>query len=90
MTGLARLELWHRPSPPPSWPHRVHPPPHPHPRDFPEWSFDGSSTGQAEGKNSDCILRPVCVTSDPIRGGDNVLVMCEVSAWVCLSFWDGR
>lgn len=25
--------------------------------DFPEWSFDGSSTGQAEGRSSDCILR---------------------------------
>lgn len=24
--------------------------------DFPAWSFDGSSTGQAEGNNSDCIL----------------------------------
>lgn len=24
---------------------------------FPDWSFDGSSTGQAEGKSSDCILR---------------------------------
>jgi glutamine synthetase len=27
------------------------------PTDYPDWSFDGSSTGQAEGKNSDCILR---------------------------------
>ena len=27
------------------------------PADYPDWSFDGSSTGQAEGKNSDCILR---------------------------------
>lgn len=27
------------------------------PKDFPDWSFDGSSTGQAEGNNSDCILR---------------------------------
>ncbi|KAI7843486.1 hypothetical protein COHA_002962 [Chlorella ohadii] len=48
------------------------------PAEFPEWSFDGSSTGQAEGKNSDCILRPVYVCPDPIRGGDNVLVMCDV------------
>jgi hypothetical protein len=29
------------------------------PADYPDWSFDGSSTGQAEGKNSDCILRSV-------------------------------
>lgn len=48
------------------------------PKDFPEWSFDGSSTGQAEGRKSDCILRPVCVVPDPIRGGDDVLVMCDV------------
>ena len=27
------------------------------PKDFPDWSFDGSSTGQAEGNNSDCILK---------------------------------
>jgi len=27
------------------------------PGDFSDWSFDGSSTGQAEGNNSDCILR---------------------------------
>ncbi|KAL4854616.1 Glutamine synthetase [Chlorella vulgaris] len=46
--------------------------------DFPEWSFDGSSTGQAEGRSSDCILRPCYVVPDPIRGGDDVLVMCDV------------
>jgi len=48
------------------------------PADFSEWSFDGSSTGQAEGSFSDCILQPVTVIPDPIRGGDDVLVMCEV------------
>lgn len=46
--------------------------------DFSEWSFDGSSTGQAEGSFSDCILQPVTVIPDPIRGGDDVLIMCEV------------
>lgn len=50
------------------------------PKDYPDWSFDGSSTGQAEGNNSDCILNPVFVTPDPIRGGENTLVMCEVMA----------
>ena len=48
------------------------------PKDFPDWSFDGSSTGQAEGNNSDCILNPVAVYPDPVRGGQDVLVMCEV------------
>ena len=46
--------------------------------DLPIWGFDGSSTNQAPGDNSDCVLRPVAVYPDPIRGGDDVLVMCEV------------
>lgn len=37
-----------------------------------------SSTGQAEGGSSDCILNPVFSCPDPVRGGDNVLVLCEV------------
>lgn len=45
---------------------------------WPDWSFDGSSTEQAVGDNSDCVLRPVKVVSDPIRGDQNVLVLCEV------------
>ena len=45
---------------------------------LPQWSFDGSSTNQAEGANSDCVLNPVLVTPDPIRGGENILVLCEV------------
>eukprot|EP00798_Chlamydomonas_sp_ICE-L_P017206 gene17206-23527_t len=45
---------------------------------YPDWSFDGSSTNQAKGNNSDCILRPVQVYTDPIRGAPHVLVMCEV------------
>jgi glutamine synthetase len=46
--------------------------------DFPKWSFDGSSTGQAEGRFSDCILNPVFSCPDPIRGDNHVLVLCEV------------
>ncbi|ADP79805.1 glutamine synthetase GlnII [Pseudofrankia inefficax] len=42
------------------------------------WGFDGSSTNQAPGSNSDCVLRPVFVCPDPLRGGDNILVLCEV------------
>ncbi len=47
----------------------------------PIWGFDGSSTLQAEGNASDCVLRPVLTVADPIRGSDsqeNILVMCEV------------
>ena len=48
------------------------------PSDLPIWGFDGSSTNQAPGDNSDCVLRPVAVFPDPIRGGDDIPVMCEV------------
>ena len=53
-------------------------PENPSPEDFPEWSYDGSSTNQADGGNSDCIIKPVCVVNDPFRGHGNYLVMCEV------------
>lgn len=46
--------------------------------ELPLWGFDGSSTNQAEGRSSDCVLRPVYSCPDPIRGGDDVLVLCEV------------
>lgn len=42
------------------------------------WGFDGSSTNQAEGHASDRVLKPVATYPDPIRGGDDILVMCEV------------
>ena len=45
---------------------------------LPTWGFDGSSTNQAEGHASDRVLKPVFSCPDPIRGGDNVLVLCEV------------
>ena len=51
------------------------------PSDYPVWSFDGSSTLQAQsgkGKNTDCLLRPVFVAYDPFRKGTNKLVFCEV------------
>jgi glutamine synthetase len=43
----------------------------------PIWGFDGSSTNQAAGHNSDVVLRPVKIVPDPMRGGDNKLVLCE-------------
>lgn len=45
--------------------------------DLPNWGFDGSSTKQAEGKSSDCVLKPVAVYPDATRN-NGVLVMCEV------------
>jgi len=44
----------------------------------PIWGFDGSSTEQAPGSASDCVLRPVMVKPDPIRGDNDVLVLAEV------------
>jgi glutamine synthetase len=45
--------------------------------DLPLWGFDGSSTQQAEGKSSDCILKPVALYPDCTRI-NGFLVMCEV------------
>ena len=44
----------------------------------PIWGFDGSSTEQAVGHASDCVLKPVFSCPDPVRGGNNKLVLCEV------------
>jgi glutamine synthetase len=43
----------------------------------PMWSFDGSSTEQADGGSSDCLLKPVFVCPDPLRK-NAYLVMTEV------------
>lgn len=43
----------------------------------PMWSFDGSSTQQAEGGSSDCLLKPVAVYPDPVRK-NGWFVMTEV------------
>jgi glutamine synthetase len=42
------------------------------------WGFDGSSTNQATGDDSDCVLQPVFVCQDPLRAEGAKLVMCEV------------
>ncbi len=45
--------------------------------DLPLWGFDGSSTMQAEGKSSDCILKPVALYPDASRN-NAYIVMSEV------------
>ena len=48
---------------------------------FPEWNYDGSSTEQANGKNSEVIINPCALFVDPFRrrtrGFENFLVLCD-------------
>jgi len=45
--------------------------------ELPVWNFDGSSTNQSSGADSDVYIKPVRIYKDPFRGGNNILVMCE-------------
>ncbi len=45
--------------------------------DCPLWGFDGSSTMQASGSDSDCVLKPVGLYPDAGRE-NGFIVMCEV------------
>ncbi len=45
--------------------------------DCPVWGFDGSSTRQAEGKSSDCVLKPVALYPDATRS-NGFVVLSEV------------
>jgi glutamine synthetase len=48
---------------------------------LPSWNFDGSSTDQAPGDDSEVILKPQRIFNDPFRprsdGQENILVMCD-------------
>jgi len=44
----------------------------------PVWGFDGSSTNQAPGDNSDCVLKPVRIYENPLEKHSSYLVLCEV------------
>lgn len=48
---------------------------------LPKWNFDGSSTDQAPGDDSEVILKPCRIFKDPFRprsdGVSNILVMCD-------------
>ncbi|KAL6188697.1 hypothetical protein ACLB2K_040088 [Fragaria x ananassa] len=48
-----------------------------HPSELPKWNYDGSSTGQAPGDDSEVILYPQAIFKDPFRGGNNILVICD-------------
>ncbi len=40
------------------------------------WNYDGSSTGQAEGKDSEIVIVPRALFNDPFRN-DGYMVMCD-------------
>ncbi|ALC39761.1 Gs2 [Drosophila busckii] len=46
--------------------------------DLPDWQYDGSSTYQAQGENSDTTLKPRAIYRDPFKPGKNdIIVMCD-------------
>jgi glutamine synthetase len=47
------------------------------PEELPIWNYDGSSTGQAPGHDSEVLLKPVALFPDPFRGLPHMLVLCE-------------
>jgi len=48
------------------------------PSGCPIWGFDGSSTNQAPGDNSDCVLKPVKLYENTLEDHNSYLVLCEV------------
>ena len=47
---------------------------------LPEWNYDGSSTGQATGDDSEVILKPCAIFNDPFRSNSqrvSKLVLCD-------------
>ena len=45
--------------------------------DLSEWNYDGSSTSQAAGEDSEVIIKPRALFNDPFRRGGNKMVMCD-------------
>ena len=43
---------------------------------LPHWTYDGSSTGQASGDNSEITLKPVRLFNCPFRGNNAFLILC--------------
>jgi glutamine synthetase len=55
------------------------------PEDLRVWNYDGSSTEQAEGHNSEVLLYPRAIFDDPFRGEPHVLVLAD-----CVNAWDNQ
>lgn len=46
-------------------------------RKLPNWNYDGSSTSQAKGTDSEVIIKPRYVTCCPFRRGNHMLALCD-------------
>jgi len=55
----------------------------------PTWGYDGSSTGQAPGEDSDCKLTPVKIYHNPFHF-DGWLVMCSTEKREAITFEDSN
>merc|ERR1719401_476043 len=55
------------------------------PEDLRIWNYDGSSTEQADGHNSEVLLYPRAIFNDPFRGAPHILVVAEA-----FNAWDGK
>ena len=42
-----------------------------------DWNYDGSSTAQANGDDSEVIMKPCALFNDPFRGGHHKIVLCD-------------
>merc|ERR1712039_691400 len=50
--------------------------------DLPVWNYDGSSTEQADGHNSEINIKPRALFDDPFRGYPHVMVLTDAyNAW---------
>lgn len=47
------------------------------PAELPDWNFDGSSTGQAPGDDSEVIIKPQAIFPDPFRKNGHIIVLCD-------------
>lgn len=45
--------------------------------DLSDWNYDGSSTAQASGEDSEVIMKPRTLFFDPLRGNHHKLVLCD-------------
>jgi len=45
--------------------------------DLSNWNYDGSSTGQAVGEDSEVIIKPRALFNDPFRRENHKMVLCD-------------